>query len=461
VNRRCLIGLSLAVACSDGKEATTAGDTADPGATDEAPWPEWAFHHWVWEDESTQESALALVDGYLAHDIPVGAIIIDSPWATGYSTFEWDPALFPDPQEMIDTLHAQGVRVFVWTVPGINTDVLELYAEAADNGWFMQGDADSGPKVVSWWKGEGSLIDYFNPDAVTWWHGLVDKTLAYGIDGWKCDGLDFSALLADYSPGAGREVERIEYSAAYYRDFFDYTRASLGDDRLITARPVDNYGADLGGEVVSFAPVDINWAGWVGDQDATFAGLRAALSNMYWSADMNYVAFGSDIGGYREESGLEHGRDKEVFIRWAQLGALSPIMENGGSGEHRPWAFDDETTEIYRRFTELHYALLPYLMTQGGVAFADGTSLHDFLDKDAYTYRLGTDLLVAPVLDAGGAYTVVFPADEDWIYLFDTGVVHSGGATVSDTVVLDEYPVFVRAGSGLADELADGALVGD
>ena len=32
----------------------------------------------VWEDESTQDSARALVDGYIV-DIPVGAIIIDGP----------------------------------------------------------------------------------------------------------------------------------------------------------------------------------------------------------------------------------------------------------------------------------------------------------------------------------------------------------------------------------------------
>ena len=43
----------------------------DAGVEPSAPWPEWAFHHWVWENESTQESAIALVDDYLAHDIPV------------------------------------------------------------------------------------------------------------------------------------------------------------------------------------------------------------------------------------------------------------------------------------------------------------------------------------------------------------------------------------------------------
>ena len=423
-------------------------------STAEAPWPEWAFHHWVWEDESTQESAIALVEDYLDHDIPVGAIIIDSPWATGYSTYEWDETLYPDPQAMVDHLHSLDVRVLVWTVPGINTDVPELYDHAAEQGWFMGASAEQPAQVVSWWKGQGSLIDYFNPDAVEWWHGLVDKTLDLGIDGWKCDGLDFSAIAAPWSPGAGREVERLEYSHAYYRDFHDYTRARLGEDRLNTARPIDNYGADIGGDGVAFAPVDINWAGWVGDQDATFSGLEAALGNMYWSADYGYVAFGSDIGGYRSEDGIEGGREKDVFLRWAQLGALSPVMENGGSGEHRPWMFDDQTAEIYRAFTLLHYRLLPYFMAVGGEAFEAGESMLRFLHPSAYTYTIGEDLLVGPVLDASGTITIRFPGEDEWIYLFDTDVSFVGGTTETFTVPLAEYPVFLRAGSGLARDPA-------
>jgi alpha-glucosidase (family GH31 glycosyl hydrolase) len=420
----------------------------------EAPWPDWAFAHWVWEDESTQESAIALVEGYIERDIPVGAIIIDSPWATGYSTFEWDLERFPDPQGMVDHLHSLDVKIMVWTVPGINTDVPELYEHAADKGWFMGASADRPNHVVSWWKGEGSLIDYFNPDAVEWWHGLMDQTLDLGIDGWKCDGLDFSAIVAPYSPGAGRSVERIEYSHAYYRDFFEYTREQLGDDRMITARPIDNYGADLGGDGVAFAPVDINWAGWVGDQDASFDGLEAALRNMYWSADYGYVAFGSDIGGYRENDAFEGGRDKELFIRWAQLGALSPVMENGGGGEHRPWAFDEQTTTIYRRFTQLHYRLLPYLNQAGADALAEERSMLEFRSHSAYSYTLGDDLFVAPILSEGGAISVVFPGEDEWIYLFDTDLHFIGGETASLLVPLDEYPVYVRAGSELALDIS-------
>ncbi|MFT4624662.1 MAG: alpha-glucosidase (family GH31 glycosyl hydrolase) [Myxococcota bacterium] len=451
--RLSLLVLLVAVACAaPTKSADRGSDSAASAEPPPVEWPDWAWHHWVWEDESTQESAIALVEDYLAHDIPVGAIIIDSPWATGYSTYEWDPALFADPQGMIDHLHSLGVRVVVWTVPGINVDTPGLYDEAADKGYFMTQGPDSGPAVVDWWKGDGSLIDYGNPEAVEWWHGLVDRTLDLGIDGWKCDGLDYSVLLAPYSPGLGANMERLDYSHAYYRDFWDYTRARLGNDRLVMARPIDNYGANVGGDWAAFAPVDINFAAWVGDQDSDFGGLEAALNNLYYSAEYGYLSYGSDIGGYRED-GSELGRTKEVFIRWAQLGALNPVMENGGGGEHRPWAFDETTTDIYRGLVELHYALLPYLTEHGAIAFAEGGSLMTFLDDETYRYLLGPDIFVQPVFTAGDQFTVQFPEEGRWVWLYDPSMTFDAGTSAELNVPLERYPVFLREDSAVASEL--------
>lgn len=70
--------------------------------------------------------------------------------------------------------------------------------------------------------------------------------------------------------------------------------------------------------------------------------------------EIGYANFGSDIGGYRsgKDSGNDTlGRTKELFIRWAQLGSFSPLMENGGNKEHRPWVFDttNETLNIYKK----------------------------------------------------------------------------------------------------------------
>ena len=63
-----------------------------------ATFPAWSFEHWVWEDESTQESAKALVAGYLERDIPVGAIIIDSPWSTVRARSNLILTSFPTPK---------------------------------------------------------------------------------------------------------------------------------------------------------------------------------------------------------------------------------------------------------------------------------------------------------------------------------------------------------------------------
>ncbi|HXH19839.1 MAG TPA: TIM-barrel domain-containing protein [Chitinophagales bacterium] len=421
------------------------------------PWPEWIFYHWVWEDESTQQSAQQLVDDYLSHDIPVGAIIIDSPWETGYNTFDWDNTLYPDPQGMIDYFHSKNVRVFIWITGVVNTDVHPLYDDAKAQGYFMKtSPASNNPGVVSWWKGDGSLIDWFNPAAVAWWKTLMDKTLNMGIDGWKCDGTDYYEILSGYSPGQGAFVNRLDYSHAYYRLFFDYTRQRLGNDRVITARPIDNYHlVDQGGDNFAFAPKDINFCGWVGDQDATFDGLRAALNNMYHSSQYGYLSFGSDIGGYREDSNNPPNmRSKEVFIRWAQLGAFSPVMENGGGGEHRPWMFDQQTEDIYRKLVKLrHGCLIPYLMTQAEIAYNENRSMMTFIDKTTYSYTLGSDIFVSPFLEEGTGIAVTFPAGSKWFYMYDETKIYEGGTMANLSVPYDEFPVFLKEGSPLIDAI--------
>ena len=88
---------------------------------------------------------------------------------------------------------------------------------------------------------------------------------------------------------------------------------------------------------LSYAPNDVMFSGWVGDQHGDWDGLKEALTNIIRSAFKGYLNFGSDIGGYKTDSGSKLGRTKEVFTRWFQFGALMPLMENGGAGEHRPW----------------------------------------------------------------------------------------------------------------------------
>jgi alpha-glucosidase (family GH31 glycosyl hydrolase) len=428
---------------SDDDDDADSGYVTRPVYNESPPWPEWCLRHWVWEDESTQESALDIIAGYIANDIPVAAIIIDSPWATGYNTFEWDLSKYPEPQDMIDDMHDDNVRIFLWTTPNVNLDSPN-FQEGFDNGYYVQDG-----QTLEWWKGPGAYIDFWNPDALAWWHDQVDNVLDMGIDGWKTDGSEFSMWLWGSIKTAAGPVTVKEYQEMYYRDFFEYTRAKLGNDRVITARPVDSYGIPFWGP--TFASPETNFAGWVGDQDPDWGGLNNALVNMYLSAQANYVNFGSDIGGYRGDD----IREKDLFIRWAQFGALSPIMENGGSGEHRPWIYDTETLDIYRDFTYLHHALVPYLYSQGADSYREGVSLMRFWHgSNKKSYQLGRDLFVRPIVEPGNFYKVFFPAGE-WIHWF-TGTEYAGNTLHWVETPIDEYPLFVRKGAILPMDIREG-----
>ncbi|MCB1152735.1 hypothetical protein KDL45_03720 [bacterium] len=415
----------------------------EPADLEAPPFPEWVYRHWIWEDESTATSVNALIDGYKNRDIPVGAVIIDSPWATGYSTFEFDPARFPDAAQTIAGIRDQGVRVFLWSVSNVNTDSPN-WQYGLDNGYYVEDG-----KTYEWWKGDGAFIDYWNTDAMDWWHGMMDNVLEMGVDGWKTDGSEPSMLLG--SPGgvetADGKKSFKEYQEAYYRDFFEYSRENYGEDRVISSRPVDSYGIPV---TVTFSPRDVCFAGWVGDQDGTFAGLRAALNNLMRSGEENYVNFGSDVGGYRK--GDE--RTDELMIRWTQLGAFSPIMEQGNPEDIYIWDFEDDTVDIYRDFVKIHHSLIPYLYSQGATAWYDGGSLWKPIDRKGGFYNLGDALFVAAMMEEGTKRTVNFPEGASYIGLFD-GQDYAGGTAPEIDVPYTEYPVFLKVGEILVRDLAE------
>jgi alpha-glucosidase (family GH31 glycosyl hydrolase) len=449
--------MTLAVfSCDDGD------DDSDKKGAGGVPWPEWVFKHWVWQAGLDQDGVIQLVQDYTSHNIPVHAVIIDFPWETGVNTFQFNPVMFPDPKAMIDWLHDQDVRVLVWANPAINAfcepgntvcPEQDIYNEGLEKGYLM-GDGILVPSWLGCPGGEffcAGLPDLFNPEALDWWHGLLDNVLDLGIDGWKLDTIEPFSVMVSISPYAG-PTEPWEFNDLYYTDFFEYTRSKLGPDRVIMARPVDLLNLSvLFGEtmVLPFmnAPREVNFAGWLGQRSSDYNGIRETIYNMYQSSNVGYLSVGSDIGGSKVPA-------EELFIRWAQLGCMSPLMVNGGDGEHRPWMIGGDTlqtADIYRTYADLHYALITYLQQQAGKAWANGASLIEF-QKNAgeihtWEYLLGNDILVAPLYEAGDTRTVNFPAGDDWVYLWDRGQVYAGGTQAALAFPLAEYPVFLRKGS--------------
>jgi alpha-glucosidase (family GH31 glycosyl hydrolase) len=400
--------------------------------------PRWVYEPWVWEDEENDADAVvSLIDSYRQRDIPVGAVIIDSPWQTHYNTFEFNRS-YPMPGKLMERLRDRDVRVVLWatgfinvrSIDGPNRDQAPNYQEALDRGYFV-----SGGQTFEWEKGEGSAIDFFNPDAVAWWYRQMDRAWVYGIDGWKVDNPEGN-LPDPIQTAAGPKTNR-EYGDAYYRAFYQYV-ANRKPDGIIVARPYDS------GTV--YAPVDALPVGWVGDQipDWGSRGIEEALDSILASAELGYAVVGSDIGGYRPGE-----RFDKLFMRWAQLGALSPLMENGGRGEHRPWRLDADTdvVESYRYYATLHHELVPYLYGLGVEAHQGGEPIIRGVDRDGRQYRLGEDLLVAPVVTRDDRRKVVLPAGSRWYDYWDETTPLAGGTTLDVDVEGDRIPLYVRAGA--------------
>ena len=133
-------------------------------------------------------------------------------------------------------------------------------------------------------------------------------------------------------------------------------------------------------------------------------------------------------------------------------------MENGGLGEHQPWNFDEETTDVYRGWVNLHYKLVPYLYSQG-TKLAIGhngtlmTRCKEVGTGDTQSYFLGSNIYVVPLYSdpaPGQTHRLWLPksSTKQWIDYFNTSVTyHESRFLDEDTSRLDRIPVYVEQNS--------------
>jgi alpha-glucosidase (family GH31 glycosyl hydrolase) len=434
------LGLVLAPRCYGWELPGVPPDTSRQALT-----PEWAFGVWMWEDDvNTSAAVWDMVNGCAKHDLPLRAVIIDSPWATAYNNFTFDQKRYPNPRKMIQDLHARGVKVILWMTCMINLkdqqadsagSTEDLYAIAKSKGYLCNGG-----KPIKWWKGEGAFIDYTNPEAVKWWHGLMDRALDLGVDGWKVDGTgELFPMQGGY--GKGGPISLPQYVDMYYRDTYNHlvARNPMG---VTMVRSVD---AGETGYTGRDAPRDAAPVTWFGDQDHTWGdkGLMEAIRDQFLAMDKGYSVMGTDIGGYSSTPDRTIPRD--LYIRWIQWSTFLPFFLNGGHDEHRPWKYDDEFLSLYRKFAWLHQELAPFYYSHVR-AVHDGGPFFMKAGPGTWQYLVGDQLLVAIMYGDKTARHVVFP-EGDWIDYWDNSKAYHGPSQADLEVPLGRYPVFIRAGS--------------
>lgn len=219
------------------------------------------------------------------------------------------------------------------------------------------------------------------------------------------------------------------------------------------------YVATWGGDTHSRTGIQIPEAPPSGE--SADLGLRSVLISIQRAAFLGLPFWGSDIGGYSDFA------DREVFARWIQVGAASPLMRFHGKGNDAPWDMptrprhDEEMIDIYRRYVVLHDSLQPYLVGLGAEAVATGLTpvrplVFEWPDEAGAQDRwdewmLGRDLLVAPVWRSGARQREVWFPPGRWVDVWDRDTVIVGPTRRSVDAPLDTMPLYAVAGSPVLD----------
>ena len=409
--------------------------------------PEWGYGFWKSRDvHEHRDDVLDDWVGFRRHGIPLDAIVIDSPWATQYNTWEFNPFQFPDFREMISMMRLDGVRTVVWVTPWVNLDSRDgqippqpeserlhrepapNYAPAAAAGHFVT-DPDGEPFVAQWWMGTGSPLDLTGPAAEEWWRTQAKRVLELGVEGIKADDgegyyIPDHVRLADGRSGA---------SAAW---------ALGGLHRLSLQRALDEVHPGSGVLFGRSGWTSQHATGltWGGDQASDFWSLRVLVVATLAAACSGISNWSHDVGGYLGHRLVERC-PPELFVRWLQFGCFTPLMQAHARMPQEPWNYGDRVLDLYRAYVLLHEQLVPYVRGAAVTAARTGLPiirplcLFDPDDQRGWTitdaYGYGPSLWVAPVLDDGAREREVALPKGEWIETWSGSRVQGGGEASS------------------------------
>jgi alpha-glucosidase (family GH31 glycosyl hydrolase) len=197
-----------------------------------------------------------------------------------------------------------------------------------------------------------------------------------------------------------------------------------------------------------------------GDEATDFgqaAGLASSTPDMLNRAIGGAFGFATDIGGYYDYT--TPPTSKQLFLRWAEWAALSPVFRLHGSaraGTHTPWSYDRQTVNVYRSLSRLHVraaSLILRLWQQGdrtGLPPTRPLWLQFPGDAKAAVatqeWMLGPDILVAPVVTQGATSRSVHFPRGCWREPTSGLVVH-GPRSRSVRAPLTVLPYFLRCGT--------------
>ncbi len=442
-------------------------------------YPKWVLGFWQSRERytSSQQIEETLAEFRNRH-IPVDNIVQDwNYWkldSWGDHTFE--AARFPNPQAMLDSVHAMHGRFMISVWPKFYCSV-KNYKELDANGWiYGQAVKDS---IYDWLGYLGSFYDAYSAGARKMFWRQMDENLYtkynYGIDAWWMDASEPNvrdctpmwyrkALCGPTALGSSTEYFNA-YSVVNADAIYNGQRSVRPNQRVFLLTRSGFAGEQR-----------YSTATWSGDIGTRWEDMRAQMT-----AGLNYCIsglpfWGMDQGGFSVENryvaaqqefdktGVENADLKEwreLQTRWNQFGCFIPLYRAHGQWPLREvWNIAPDNHPAYKAivwYDRLRYHMMPYLYSMAGWAHFDDYTLMRALvmdfngDERVYDIKdqwmFGPSLMACPV----GYYQkytreVYLPRQRGWYDLY-TGRHYAGGQTITADAPYERIPVYVPEGA--------------
>ncbi len=393
--------------------------------------PLWSFGFWMSRITYFSEEQVREVAGKLReHRIPSDVIHLDTGWfeTDWRSDFEFSTSRFEDPAKMIADLRDDGFHISLWQLPYF-VPQNRLFPEIVERGLVVRDPRGNVPY-------EDAVLDFTNTEAVEWYQEKIARLLKLGVGAIKVDFGEAAPMNGQYASGRTGWYEHNLYPLLYNRAVAEITREVTGEN-IIWARST----------WAGSQRYPLHWGGDAANSDTGMAGtLRGGLS-----LGLSGFSFWShDIGGFTTRT------PEELYRRWLPFGMLTSHARSHGAPPKEPWEYGPDFTDAFRRADELRYRLMPYLYAQARDSSERGLPMLRALlieypeDPGSWLvedqYLLGSDILVAPLMEEGTTGRDVYLAPGEWVD-YQTGRAYPGGWHAIEG---GEIPVVMLVRSGAA-----------
>ena len=413
--------------------------------------PLWAlgYHQCRWGYRSADDLR-ELKRRFAEHQIPVDGLWLDIDYMRGFRVFTLDPAAFPNGEQDVADVAADGQRVVPIIDPGVKRDEnYDVYVEGRERDAFCR-NPEGEEYVGLVWPGESAFPDFSLAEARDWWADRVRRFAELGFEGAWLD-------MNDPSTGASNPRDMLFGRGSLpheaYHNQYAAGMAKASREGFLRARPdrrpflVTRSNFLAGGK---------HAAVWTGDSVSNYAYLRKTIPTCLNLALSGIPFVGGDIGGFAGNASPRLLRD------WMKASFLLPFCRNHAcihTAPQEPWTHDEATLEAMRESIRSRYKLLPYLYQLFVQHEETGAAIlrplfHDFsnsadmeLDRIEDAYLAGPALLHAPIVDEGrDERDVPLPGPCRWFSVPERQWVE-GGRWLRAVPAGDlQTPLFVRDG---------------